>query len=126
MDRLAERLQFAVGQVTECTAWDRAELQRTNACSDQLDDRVADLVEHLADDPVATFVDDDSDDRAAFGIADRADHLRDGALAVDCNASSEPVEHLRRRVAVEQCFVLLVDPVARVHDTVGDLAIVGQ
>jgi hypothetical protein len=126
VQRLAECLQLAVGQIAERPARNRAELERANPRPDQLGDRVADLVKHLADDPVAALVDDDADDRAVLGVANRADHLWNGALAVDRDAPAEPVEHLRRRIAVEQRLVLLVDPVAGMHDTVGNFAVVRQ
>lgn len=71
-------------------------------------------------------MDDDADDRAVFCVADWSDHLWSGALAVDRDAPAEPIEDFRRRVAVEQRLILLVDPIAGMHDTVGDFAVVRQ
>jgi hypothetical protein len=126
MQCLAELCQLAVGKVTERPARDRAELERPDPRSDQLENRVAHFVEHLADNPVAPLVDDDPNDRAILGVTDWPDHLRRCPLAIDDDPASQPVEGLWRRVAVQQRLVLLVDPVARMHDAVGDLAVVGQ
>lgn len=124
--RLTQRIQLPVGEIAEGAAWDRAKLERTDPRADQFQHRVANLIEHLADNPVAPLVNDDPDDRAVLGVADRPDHLRRRALAVDRDAAPEPIEHLRRRIAVQQSFVLLVDPIAWVHDAVRHLAIVRQ
>jgi len=71
-------------------------------------------------------MDDNPDDRAVLGVADRTDHLGDRALTVDDDATAEAVEDFRRWIAVQECLVLLLDPKAGVHDTMGDLAIVCQ
>ena len=126
MQRLAQRPELTVGQVAKGATGDRAELERANPRPDQLEDRVADLVKHLAHDPVATLMDHDPDDRAVLGVTDRANHLGRRALAVNRDAAPEPVKHLRRRIAVQQGLVLFVDAVAGVHHAVRDLAVIRQ
>ncbi len=126
MECLTKRLQFAIGEVAEGSARNRSQLKRSDSRPNQFDDRIADLIEHLADDSVAPFVDHDTNDRSIFCIANRTDHFRQSALAVDGDSASKAVKDLRWGVTVEECFVLLVDPVAWMHDAVGDLAIVRQ
>ena len=126
MERLAQGPQLAVSQVAKGSARDRPKLQRAYSRPNELEDRVANLLKHPPHDPIAPLVDDDPNDRAVLGIADRPDHLRRRPLAVDRDAAPQPIEHRRRRIAVQQRLVLLVDLEARMHDAMGNLAVVGQ
>jgi hypothetical protein len=126
MNCLAQRLELAVGQVAPLPARDGAQLQRTDARANQLEDRVADLVEHASHDPVAPLVDDNAHDRAIFDIADRPDDLGPSQLAVDGDPAAEALQHRSRRMSVQQRLILLVNAIAWMHDPVREFAVVGQ
>lgn len=126
MDRLAQRLEFPIGQVSPGPAWDRAKLQWPDSRADEAHDRVSNFLEHTADNAVAPFVDDDADDGTVLGVAHRPDDRWSRPLPIDVDALAELLEHRCRRVSVEQRLVLLLDLEARMHDAVRDLAIVRQ
>lgn len=126
MERLSQLQELAFAQFTPVAARDIAELQRTDSRPDELEDRVADLFEHPSHDPVTPLVNHDPDDRSVFGVLDRADDLRLRPLAVDDDATAQPVQRGGRRMPVEQRLVFLIDLVARVHDSVGNQAIVRE
>lgn len=71
-------------------------------------------------------MDDDAHHQTVLGVTHRTHHRRRRLLAVNHDSTSQPVERLGRGEAVEQRFVFLVDLKARVHDAMGDLAVVGQ
>lgn len=126
MERFAESLQLTVGEIPKRSSRNCAQLQRSNSSANEFDDGIADLVKHLADDAVSTFVDHDPNNGAIFGVADWSDHFRQRPLAIDHNATPEAIENFRRWVTIQECFVLLVDSVARMHNAIGDFTIVRQ
>lgn len=126
MQGLTQNLEFAVGEITELSARDRSKLQRTDPRPNESGDGIADFVEHLAHDPVATFVDHNPNNRAVLSIANWPNHLRRGSLPVDHDSAPEPIQHFRWWVSIEKGFIFLVDAVAWVHDSVGHFTIVRQ
>lgn len=71
-------------------------------------------------------MDHDAQERAGLFIAQRPHLLRLHPLPLDRDAAPQRLQHLRGRMAIDECLVLLLDPIARVGDAKGDVAIVGQ
>lgn len=69
---------------------------------------------------------DDTDNQSIFGVTHRTHHRRLRLLAVYGNAAAQPFQRLRRRKAVEQRLILLVNFKAWVHDTMRDLTVVRE
>ena len=101
-------------------------MERPDAGARQLERRVADVVQHPPHDPVAALVDHDAQQRAALLGAHRAHLIGDDPLALDGHAQPQALQHLRRRIAVEQGLVLFLEFVARVSHAEGEVAVVGQ
>lgn len=126
VERLAKRLQFAIGEVAPRPALNVSQLERSDAGSNEPRHRVANLVEHAPDDTIAPLMDHDTNDGAIFSVANRAHFRRERTLAVDCDAATKAFQRGWRWMSVQQRFVFLVQLVARVHHAIGDLAIVRQ
>jgi hypothetical protein len=122
----AQLAQFSIRQVSPRAARNRSKLKGPHPDTDQAQHRIPDFLEHLAHNTVTALMNDDLYDRSVFGVSHRPNHRRCCALTVDHYATPDPVQHLRRRVSVEQGFVLLLDFEPRMHDTVGNLPVIRQ
>ncbi len=114
--RLAKLDQFTLAKITPIAARNVAELKWTDPGAHELENWIADLLEHASDNPVAPFVKDDPDNGPILDVLDRADRLRLRALTIDKYSSSQAIEHCRWRVSIQLRLVFLVDLEARMHD----------
>jgi hypothetical protein len=88
---------------------------------------MADFFHHLAHLVLATLVYDDAQPGARAFLAQNRHLGRTGATTGDQEAATtQPVERGWWRFAVNKGVILLVQPVARMHDPVSQFAIVGQ
>ena len=126
MQRFAQLIELAVGEVTPSATRDAGEVQRADTRAHEPEHRVADLVEHAAHDAVTALVDHHAHDRTLVGVANWPHDIGFGALIVHHNTAPQLLERRGGRVAIEQRFILLVELKPRVHDPVGDLAVVGE
>jgi hypothetical protein len=88
---------------------------------------MADFFHHLAHLMLAALVYDDAQPGARAFLAQNRHLGRAGAATSDQEAATaQPVKRGWWRFAVNKGVILLVQPVARMHDAVGQFAIVGQ
>ena len=100
--------------------------QRTHADPSQPIDRDADRLHHASHHAIEPFVDDDGQDDALPRLAEDANLVGNDATAVEHHAVAQALHDLRIRPVGGQDLVLLGQPVARVHDSVGDGTVVRQ
>jgi hypothetical protein len=68
----------------------------------------------------------DGQDDAVAGFAENAELVRRDAPAIDIDTPPHALEHIGRRPESRQDVIFLFEPEARVHDPVGEIAVIGQ
>lgn len=95
MDGLAKLLQLPLSEIAPGSFGDAPKLQWPDASTRQLDGRITDPIEHLAHDPVLSFVDADPKPGAALLIAQWTYLLRTDPFAFNRDALAKCLEHCR-------------------------------
>ena len=126
VDRLKQRRQFARCQVAPGTDRQVREAERSDTHPPQPFDRNPGRVHHIAHQMVRPFMDHHSEDETLRRLTQNPKLLRNHAMSID----DDPIAYsLQDRVGgpgQRQNVVLLVKLIARVHDAVRDVAVVGQ
>src|SRR4051812_46792994 len=117
----AEALDLLAPQAPRRPGCEVAELERAEGDAAQLDDRVADRLEHAADLPLAALVDDD----LQLG-AEALDARRRGRAVVELDAVAQAPEVILGRASADAGAVGLGNLEARMGQAVRELAVVGQ
>ena len=125
--RGAQLRDLLLGQFTEHAARQRPHAQRTIADAMQSGHHQADRFAHLADLPEAALVDDQLDhDGVEAGIdAAHARRARDQAL-VEAHTGGQPAQLVAARLLGKAHAVHLLHTVARVHELVREIAVIGE
>jgi hypothetical protein len=126
IERLEELRQLARRQVPPSPDWDAGDGQRTEANSTQPGHRDADALHHPVDDVIDSFEDDELEDQSLRCLAQDAKLAGDDAMTTDDDAVADALQGLRGWSGQRQNLVLLVKPITRMHDAVGDITVVGQ
>jgi len=126
VQRLVEVVDLASGEIPPHA--DRDVLQRQGANSDatQAGHRDPDLLHQAADDVEHPLVDHNLEDQPVVGLAEDAALRGNNPLAVDHQAVAQALKGRFGRAGEGEHVVLLLQPVPRVHDAVGDVAVVGE
>ena len=125
-ERFEQRGQLAGGELAPDAGLDAADAQGTEAHPPEPFDRDADLVHHPADQMVDALMHHDFQDQSLARLALDTDLFRHDPLALDDDSVAEALEGLLGGTGEGEDVVLLVEAVTRVHDPVGDVAVVGE
>jgi hypothetical protein len=100
--------------------------ERAEAHTAQALDRDADFIHHPAYQVIDPLTNDDFDDEPFSRFAGDANLFRDDPLALDRDPVTKALEGGVGRSHQSEDVILLVEAVARMHDAIRDVAIVGQ
>lgn len=126
MDSFPELLKLPLGQLAPGSHRDPPKLQWTNSRASQLDSRIANPVEHFANDPVLPLVDADPKPGTALLVSQRPHLLRADSLSFDRDPLAQCLEHGRRRMSIEQRLIFLLDAESWMRHPKGDVAVIRQ
>ena len=126
MDRLHQRRQLALGQIPRVAEGEVADAERADSHPAQPFDWDADRLHHPAHEVVHPLVNRDRQDDALARLPQQAHFLRDNGAAFDHDAVAQPLQRLVRRAAQRENLIFLCEPVFRVHNAIGDIAVVRE
>jgi hypothetical protein len=126
VDSFEERRLLARRQIPPGTDGKTGQTEWTDADAPESLDRDADGVHDVPHQMVGAFVDHHLEDEPLGRSPQDPELLRNHAVPVDHHAVPDPLQDHVARTRQRQDVVLLVELVARVHDPVGDVAVVGQ
>jgi hypothetical protein len=126
MERFEQAVELAVGELTPDAGLDSGHAERTEPDTAQAFDRDADLVHHPPHEVIDALMDDDLDHQTFGGLADDPDLLRHDPLAFDRDAVAQALDRGIRWSGEGEDVILLVEPVARMHDPIRHVPVVGQ
>ena len=98
---LTKLIELSGCQISPLSLWNTLQYQRSQANTLQSQDRVSDPFHHAAHDPVATFVDRNSQHGPVRLVAYRADRAWANLRTVNRHAVRQFIEHRPRRVPIQ-------------------------
>jgi hypothetical protein len=125
-NRLEERVLLAGGQISPGTDGQSGDIERPDTHPAQALDGDTHHLHDVADEVIRPFVDHHFQDEPFRRLAKDAKLFRNDAVPIDDYPVAHPLQHALGRPCQRQDVVLLVEFVARMHDPVGDVAVVGQ
>jgi hypothetical protein len=126
VDRFEEGRSLAIAQIPPVADRQSGHGDRPDTNTGQLEHRDVRVIHDAPDDVIHPLVERNGEHYAVAGFAEQAEFVRHNLLAFDFDAPADPLDHAGIGPFRGQDVILLFEPETRMHNPVGQLAVVRE